>query len=189
MFNPNEHLLNLKGKDYLQVMWRLVWFREERPLWNINTSHVEIDDVHAIFVTKIYDEAGNQKASGYGSETIKDFHDYIEKAETKSIGRALAMLGYGTQFSPELDEGERIVDSPVSRKVGQAERADTADTAKATKAQLDTIYRACDRDADKFADILAVFGYSKSSDVLASDVDQILIHITAQEELPFGDGS
>ena len=39
-----------------------------------------------------------------------------EKAETKAVGRALAMLGYGTQFAPELDEGERIVDSPVERK-------------------------------------------------------------------------
>jgi hypothetical protein len=26
------------------------------------------------------------------------------------------MLGYGTQFAPELDEGERIVDSPVEVK-------------------------------------------------------------------------
>ena len=26
------------------------------------------------------------------------------------------MLGYGTQFSPELDEGEQVVDSPVEIK-------------------------------------------------------------------------
>jgi hypothetical protein len=37
------------------------------------------------------------------------------KAETKAVGRALAMLGYGTQFAPEMDEGERIVDSPVAK--------------------------------------------------------------------------
>ena len=33
MFNPNEHMMKLKGKDYLQVMWRLVWFREDHPDW------------------------------------------------------------------------------------------------------------------------------------------------------------
>lgn len=115
-FNPNEHLMNLKGKQYLQVMWRLVWFREEKPLWSIDTKLEQLTDNHAVFSAKISDETGIQKASGYGSESVKDFRDFIEKAETKAIGRALAMLGYGTQFAPELDEEERIVDSPVERK-------------------------------------------------------------------------
>ena len=113
MFNPNDHLMDLKGKQYLQVMWRLVWFREDKPLWCIDTHLEQLTDNHAVFSAKISDENGMQKASGYGSESIKDFRDFIEKAETKAIGRALAMLGYGTQFAPELDEEERIVDSPV----------------------------------------------------------------------------
>ena len=118
MFDVNSHLMDLKGKAYLQVMWRLVWFREEHPDWNIDTKleHFDPTTQHAIFSAKIYDNNGAQKSAGYGSESVKDFRDYIEKAETKAIGRALAMLGYGTQFAPELDEGERIVDSPVTTK-------------------------------------------------------------------------
>lgn len=116
MFNPNDHLMDLKGKKYLQVMWRLVWFREEKPLWSIDTKLEQLTDNHAVFSAKIYDETGAQKSAGYGSESVKDFRDYIEKAETKAVGRALAMLGYGTQFSPEMDEGERLVDSPVQQK-------------------------------------------------------------------------
>ena len=116
MFNPNEKLIELKGKDYLQVMWRLVWFREDKPLWGINTEVVKLDDKQAVFKAYINDESGNLKSAGTGSETISDFKDYIEKAETKAVGRALAMLGYGTQFAPELDEGERIVDSPVANQ-------------------------------------------------------------------------
>lgn len=119
MFNANEHLMDLKGKQYLQVMWRLVWFREEKPLWSIDTKLEQLTENHAVFSAKVSDENGVQKASGYGSESVKDFRDFIEKAETKAIGRALAMLGYGTQFAPELDEGERIVDSPVSGKTGK----------------------------------------------------------------------
>lgn len=115
-FNPNEHLMDLKGKNYLQVMWRLVWFREDKPLWNIDTKLESLTDNHAVFSAKIYDENGVQKSAGYGSESVKDFRDFIEKAETKAVGRALAMLGYGTQFAPEMDEGERIVDSPVPKK-------------------------------------------------------------------------
>lgn len=115
MFNPNEHLMNLKGKDYLQVMWRLVWFRDEKPNWCIDTKLESLTENHAVFSAKIFDESGIQKSAGYGSESVNDFKDFIEKAETKAVGRALAMLGYGTQFSPELDEGDRIVDSPVAR--------------------------------------------------------------------------
>ena len=120
MFNPKDHLMELKGKDYLQVMWRLVWFRDEKPLWSIDTKLEQLTDNHAVFSAKIFDENGVQKSAGYGSESIKDFRDYIEKAETKAVGRALAMLGYGTQFAPEMDECEdgkdRIVDSPVPKK-------------------------------------------------------------------------
>lgn len=115
-FNPAEHLISLKGKDYLQVAWRIYWFRSEHPNWCIHTCPVEITDNRAIFKAAILDENGVEKATGHGSETKSDFGDFIEKAETKSIGRAMAALGFGTQFAPELDEGERIVDSPVERK-------------------------------------------------------------------------
>ena len=46
-----------------------------------------------------------------------------EKAETKAVGRALAMLGYGTQFAAdELDEGERIADTPIDRTPKPAQK-------------------------------------------------------------------
>ena len=127
-FNPNEHMMKLKGKDYLQVMWRLVWFREDHPDWSIDASILEADAEHAVFKCIICDENGVQKCAGHGSESKKDFGDFLEKAETKAVGRALAMLGYGTQFTAtELDEGERIVDSPVNRTpTGSAEAAKEA---------------------------------------------------------------
>lgn len=114
-FDVKAHLMDLKGKDYLQVMWRLVWFREEKPNWSIEPEALDVNDDMAKFICRIKDETGRVISAGHGSETIKDFKDYFEKAETKAVGRALAMLGYGTQFAPELDEGERIVDSPVTR--------------------------------------------------------------------------
>lgn len=117
-FNPAEHLIKLKGKDYLEVKWRLVWFREEHPDWAITTLMTDHDkeNKHCIFKATIADETGRVVSQGTGSESIKDFTDYIEKAETKAVGRALAMMGYGTQFAPELEEGERIVDAPVESK-------------------------------------------------------------------------
>lgn len=125
-FNPSEHMMPLKGKDYLQVMWRLVWFREEHPDYCIDTQALTIDQDHAVFKAIIRDAESRQVCAGHGSESRRDFGDFIEKAETKAVGRALAMLGYGTQFAAdELDEGERIVDSPVKRKSEPENRPET----------------------------------------------------------------
>lgn len=114
-FNPSEYLIDLKGKEYLPVQWRLVWLRQEHPDWSIDTQLVSHEDNGAVFCAKIRDAEGRLVSSGHGSEVMKDFHDYLEKAETKAVGRALAMCGYGTQFTAdELDEGDRVVDAPVA---------------------------------------------------------------------------
>jgi hypothetical protein len=68
----------------------------------------------AIFKAIVRDGAGGI-GTGTKSETAANFPDFIEAAETGAIGRALASLGFGTQFAPELQELQRIVDSPVSR--------------------------------------------------------------------------
>lgn len=133
-FNPNDHMMKLKGKDYLQVAWRLVWFREDHPAWSLETAIIEMDDKHAIFKATICDETGVQKSAGHGSESARDFGDFLEKAETKAVGRALAMLGYGTQFAAdELDEGSRIVDSPINRQ----KTGDEAQTPEERRAEID----------------------------------------------------
>ncbi len=55
------------------------------------------------------------RATGYGSEAQADFADYIEKAETKAIGRALAALGYGTQFALDFESRWRAKQSLLLR--------------------------------------------------------------------------
>jgi hypothetical protein len=130
MFDPTAHLIQLPRRvkdpvtghfttrqdDYLEVKWRLVWFREKYPHGCITTEEMCIDltQGYARFRATVEDgEAGI--ATGTGTETRKSFEDFVEKAETRSIGRALAALGIGTQFvGAELSEGEHICDAPVS---------------------------------------------------------------------------
>lgn len=107
-------LLNLRGKEYLEVKYRLVWFREDHPDWAIETELLSVTDDSAYARAAIKDASGRIIATSHKFETKKGFPDFIEKAETGSIGRALALIGYGTQFcADELDEGDRIVDAPV----------------------------------------------------------------------------
>lgn len=114
-------IIQLKGKDYLQVAQRLIWFREDHPDWTISTEAVALDDKHAIFRATIQDAAGRTIATAHKREDQAHFGDCIEKAETGAIGRALAYCGYGTQFcADELDEGARIVDAPIEAKAAQA---------------------------------------------------------------------
>lgn len=112
-------LLNLRGSDYLEVKYRLVWFREEHPAWSIETDFVSVTDRSACARAVIRDENGRTIATSHKMENSVSFPDFMEKAETGAIGRALALIGYGTQFcADDLDEGDRIVDSPVSQMPG-----------------------------------------------------------------------
>lgn len=107
-------LLNLRGRQYLEVKYRLVWFREDHPDWSIETELISVTDVSAFAKATIRDESGRVIATSHKAESIQGFPDFLEKAETGAIGRALALIGYGTQFcADELDEGTRIVDAPV----------------------------------------------------------------------------
>lgn len=144
VFDPNDHMMQIKSSkgssDYLPVQFRLVWFRELCPGGTIDTEEIVVDldrevtvEVYAWnqetrrsekvlktargyarFKAVVTDGKGG-RATGTGSECAADFSEFIEKAETKAVGRALAMLGYGTAFAPELNEEHRIVDAPVER--------------------------------------------------------------------------
>ncbi len=107
--------MDLRGRRYLQIMHRLVWFREVHPEWSIITHSMILDENKSVFRAEIINDQGRCIQTGYGQESQKDFADHLEKAETKAIGRALAACGFGTQFAPELDEGERLADSPAPK--------------------------------------------------------------------------
>lgn len=132
-FEPSRYLVKLKGKEYLEVKWRLVWFRDQYPQGCITTRLVEHERTfttnsqglkvldnqsYATVQAAVYAGPGETSllATGYGTEHQGDFGDYLEKAETKAIGRALAAAGFGTQFADDhefgADEG-KVVDAPV----------------------------------------------------------------------------
>jgi len=114
-FDPSKYLTKVGSSDYLEVKWRLVWLREANPDATIDTELVSHDGQLAVFRARVSIPGGGS-ATGWGSEAQDDFRDYLEKAETKALGRALAALGFGTQFCPDFDFGAaagKVVDSPI----------------------------------------------------------------------------
>jgi hypothetical protein len=131
MFDPQSHLIQLPRRvkdrqtgqvttvydDYLEVKWRLVWFREKFPRGVIETHEicVDLERGYARYRAVVEDGEGG-KATGFGTETAAGFADYVERAETRALGRALAALGIGTQFvGQDLTEGDHVADAPVAR--------------------------------------------------------------------------
>jgi hypothetical protein len=121
MFEPSKHLRQIRNgqstSDYLDVKWRLLWLREACPDAQIETKLVQLDldretteEVSvwnaekrrsekvlkhgvglAVFKATVHDGKGGV-ATGYGMEKAASSGNYLEKAETKSLGRALAAL-------------------------------------------------------------------------------------------------
>ena len=125
-FDPRLHLLNLKGKDYLPVAARLIWLNEEAPRYTIQSQILKLEDTYAIVqaTVTVFDDTASpiKTASATKREDKTHFPDYLEKAETGAVGRALGMLGFGTQFAPEFDElngalEARVVDKPQVPRV------------------------------------------------------------------------
>lgn len=115
-FDPAKHIRKVSGADYLEVKWRIAWLRDVAPEAVIDTDCISFNDTFAVFKCVATLPSG-ARATGWGSEERKDFKDYIEKAETKAIGRALALLGFGTQFADDFADADsgRIADAPVQR--------------------------------------------------------------------------
>ncbi len=125
-------LMDLKGKDYLQVAHRVQWFREEHPDGKIETEIVSNDGKLVLIKASVFArvKTGNVSLPGslhtppteghiYDIRLLATAHkldqlgqDMLEKCETGAIGRALALCGYGTQFA-EINEGDRLSDAPV----------------------------------------------------------------------------
>lgn len=116
-FNPKQYITTLRGKEYLEVKWRLVWFRHEHPNGSIKTEVVNQDPL--MLKATVMDGTGVILSTGHGSAEKKQGAVWngreLEKAETAAVGRALAHAGYGTQFTGE-EEGDNIVDAPVEKK-------------------------------------------------------------------------
>lgn len=111
-----RYLLKVQGgKFYLPAAYRIVWFRDECPDWGVETQITEGGQEAGFATVKatVYNPDGRVIATGHKTETRQDFPaGWVEKAETGAVARALALVGFGTQFSPELDE-EGYADSPL----------------------------------------------------------------------------
>jgi hypothetical protein len=96
---------NIKGKEYVEVNQRLLFFRNEKKYegWGIETKFLVLDSESCVTQCTIKDADGYIAAQGTAQEDKSSSYinktSYIENCETSAVGRALAMLGIGIETS------------------------------------------------------------------------------------------
>lgn len=131
-----EQLTDIKGHAYLPARQRVRWMREQHGSdWSVITDIIEMDFVNGYAVVRatVLDKDGRTIATALKTGTRKGFPDFVEKAETGAIGRALAVCGYGTEDALDFDEEGAIADSPVASPTPPSVPASPAKAAKAPR--------------------------------------------------------
>ena len=118
--NSRIKRIQIKGKQYATVAARVQAFRELCPDGSITTEIIDKVDGTVLMQSTVKDEQGKVLATGYAQEkenaSMINKTSFIENCETSAIGRALAMIGLGSE--------ENIASSQeVSAAISQQEKA------------------------------------------------------------------
>ena len=105
--------IDIKGKRYTVVSSRIQAFRKLIPDGSISTEILSMDEDTVVMRATIMDETGRVLATGTAFEekgsSFINRTSFVENAETSAVGRALGMLGIGSDES--LCSAEELVNA------------------------------------------------------------------------------
>jgi len=131
--SKDSGIVNIHGKEYQTVAYRVGKFREKFPDYRLITEVLHRDEECVVMLARIADQNGNVLATGHSEEYRNDGQinrtSALENSETSAIGRALAALGMGGTEFASADEVARAVSGqkPQAKSVA-ADVWDTMDT-------------------------------------------------------------
>lgn len=134
----NERIVRVpfKDKPYATVASRVQAFRELCPDGLITTDIISLENGTVTMKATVSDETGKVVATGLAQEKegagFVNKTSYIENCETSAIGRAMAMLGIGSDES--MASAEELANALKQQESGE----------KASRAQLNTIQKVCE---------------------------------------------
>jgi len=172
-YMQQPYMTKLKGRDYMIVAGRLLWFRDVHPNGAIITTPVTAGNtVVAVKAEVIVDDrilATGMASVRSGKGTSWDGRE-LEKAETASIGRALAHAGFGTQFAlDEMSEGDYLADTPVNSAPPKPQRRPDPKIAIWNQIKNDADIKTAFADEAKLRDVLGFY----PNDVVAVGFDVV----------------
>lgn len=109
----NTGKVNIRGKEYLTVAYRIKQFRVDHPDWQIHTDIVHMDDDRVVVRAEICDSASVTIATGHAEEKRSASQinqtSALENCESSAVGRALAFAGYGGSEIASADEVQNAI--------------------------------------------------------------------------------
>jgi len=118
----NLKTVNIKGKPYVTVDERLIYFRDHYPNYSLVSEVIEKTEDSILIKAIILDEknriiatglAEEEKGSNYINKT-----SYVENCETSAWGRALANFGIGIDAG-SVASAEEVINAINNQNKGQ----------------------------------------------------------------------
>jgi hypothetical protein len=107
--------VKIKGKEYITVNERLIYFRKQAMFkgWRIVEDLIDLNEKEGVFKVSIVDANDNIIASAHAQEyrdsTFINKTSFLENGFTSALGRALGYLGIGIDTS--IASAEELVNA------------------------------------------------------------------------------
>lgn len=118
-----EKAIDFKGKKYVLVSDRVIYFNETYPQGSITTELVSKPEDEMVVMKAIVKPNDKQTFTGYSQATWGEGYinktSALENAETSAVGRALAFMGIGVIESiASIDEiNKTTTTKPISKNM------------------------------------------------------------------------
>lgn len=160
----------VKGKNYAMVPARVQAFRMMCPDGYIGTEIVDMHDGVVTMQATVKDENGKVLATGYAQEKETSSYinktSYIENCETSAVGRALGMLGLGSD--EQMASAEELCNA-ITQQTEQKPKSQIDEDAKFAAQAFATINKVY-KSPEKLKSIAEHYGKEKVTDLSVDDL-------------------
>jgi ABC-type Fe3+-hydroxamate transport system substrate-binding protein len=138
--------VNIKGKEYITVNERLIFFRSQPQYkgWRISEDVVSLDDKEGLFKVTIINPDGFEMAVAHAQEYRDSSYinktSFVENGFTSALGRALGYLGIGIDTAiASADEVQTAVNNQPKDNKSWLNETQLIATLKGTKEQAEKV--------------------------------------------------
>lgn len=160
----------VKGKNYAMVPARVQAFRMMCPDGYIGTEIIDMHDGVVTMQATVKDETGKVLATGFAQENETSSYinktSYIENCETSAVGRALGMLGLGSD--EQMASAEELCNA-ITQQTEQKPKSQIDEDAKFAAQAFATINKVY-KSPEKLRSIAEHYGKEKVTDLSVDDL-------------------